>query len=1027
MIWVDLIYNLALLVALSVISGFVSIRWEKTPRIASLLQGIVFGGAAVIGMLRPFVFSPGLIFDGRSVMISLGGLFFGPWTAATACLMTLPVRVFQGGPGELMGILVILVSAIIGTGFHLYRREKLEPASASFLFLFGITVHLAMLAATAALPHDMIFPVLKRIGWPVMLTYPLATILIGRILSDQAMSKHLLLALQASEVRFRKLVQDVPTVAVQGYDINGITRYWNRASEQLYGYTAQEAIGRNLLDLIIPPEMHENVRLAIRQMIETGQSIPAKELSLMRKDGSRVSVFSSHAIIQIPGHATEFFCLDIDISERKKLQKAMEQRILTLTSPLDQSPDLVFDELFDLDEFQRIQDEFSAATGVASIITLPDGTPITKASNFTCLCNDIIRKTEKGYSNCFKSDAALGRHHQEGPVVQQCLSGGLWDAGVSITVGDRHIANWLIGQVRDETQTDEAMRIYAQEIGADEQQFMNAFYNVPVMSLERFKKVAQALFTLANQLSTTAFQNIQQARVIADRQKAEENLLRLSTAINQTVEAVVITDVQGIIQYVNPAFETITGYRKHDVIGINSSLLKSGRHDEAFYRSLWNTIASGQTWTGRFINRRKNGSLYTEEATISPMLDTNGVVTNYVAVKRDVTVELNKEEEYRQAQKMETVGQLAGGVAHDFNNILQAVLGFSELLLSTLGPETPEYRNASEIKKATSRATDITRQLLTFSRKQPVDKKQIDINTIIQDTDVLLQILLGDKVQRAFDLAQDLPPINADSGQMTQVIMNLAINARDAMPEGGRLAISTETINLSPSDLSVIPESQPGEFVCLSITDTGCGMNQSVKDHLFEPFFTTKDPGKGTGLGLAGVYGIIKKHNGWITVYSEENNGTTFKVYLPTLNTAESSAGLPGKQEEPHREHILLVEDDLALSNLVIRLLQDAGYQTSVAGNSEEAFALFNREQTKIDMLFSDIILPGETGIELADRIRKTNPALPVLLYSGYRDQRERWSNLNAKGYHFLQKPFTVTSLLAAIYDTLNEANRHKN
>jgi CheY-like chemotaxis protein len=205
------------------------------------------------------------------------------------------------------------------------------------------------------------------------------------------------------------------------------------------------------------------------------------------------------------------------------------------------------------------------------------------------------------------------------------------------------------------------------------------------------------------------------------------------------------------------------------------------------------------------------------------------------------------------------------------------------------------------------------------------------------------------------------------------------------------------------------------------MTDTGCGMNQGVKDHLFEPFFTTKEPGKGTGLGLAGIYGIIKKHNGWITVYSEENHGTTFKVYLPTSHIDESSAVRPDKQKETRREHILLVEDDLALSNLVISLLQDAGYQTSVAGSAEEALVLFNREQAKFDMLFSDIVLAGETGIELADRIRETHPALPILLYSGYRDQRERWSNLNSKGYHFLQKPFTVTSLLAAVYDTLNK------
>jgi len=347
----------------------------------------------------------------------------------------------------------------------------------------------------------------------------------------------------------------------------------------------------------------------------------------------------------------------------------------------------------------------------------------------------VIRTTEKGCANCAKSDAFYGQtSHPNEPMVHRCLSAGLWDGCIRIVVGGRHIANWMIGQVRDETQTEEQAIQYAREIGADEQFFLEGFRKLPCMSGEKFKQIAKALFTLANQLSISAYQNIQQARFITERQKAQEDLLRLSIAINQTVEAVVITDVNGIIQYVNPAFETITGYQKHDVIGKNPSVLKSGRHDAAFYRGLWNTILSGQTWTGRFINKRKNGSLYTEDATVSPMLDSNGVVTNYVAVKRDVTVELNKEEEYRQAQKMETVGQLAGGVAHDFNNILQAILGFSELLLNTLNPDTSEYRNVSEIKKATSRATDITRQLLTFSRKQPVDKKQININTVIQDT-----------------------------------------------------------------------------------------------------------------------------------------------------------------------------------------------------------------------------------------------------------------------------------------------------
>ena len=827
-----------------------------------------------------------------------------------------------------------------------------------------------------------------------------------------------------------------------------------------------------------------------------------------------------------------------DISETKQLQKAIEKRIIALTRPLNQAANIAFNDLFDLTEFQRIQDEFAAATGVASIITRPDGTPITQPSNFTELCKNIIRKTKKGCENCYKSDAALGRCNPEGPVIQPCLSGGLWDAGVSITVGDQHIANWLIGQVRDETQTEENMRTYAREIGADETAFIEAFQAVPSMSHEHFEAVAQALYTLANQLSTSAYQNIQQARFIADQKKAEQalresqeylaamwstmdigillidaatrkilrvnpailtmsgyreaeligkichklvcpaevekcpvgdlqkpvdrserklvcsdgkqidveksvkkiflngktvyletlidisernralaELRRLSTAIEQSPDAVVITEPNGIIQYVNPAFETITGYSPEEARGKTPRILKSSQHSAAFYTDLWKTISTGNTWTGHLINKHKNGELYTEEATITPVRNATGEITGYVAIKRDITQELAKEERFRQSQKMEAVGQLAGGIAHDFNNILQAILGFSEILLCELNQEGKERRHVVEIEKAAKRAAEMTRQLLAFSRKQPVDKKRININETIGDTEVLLQILLGKKATCTLDLAPDLNEVYADHSQITQIIMNLAVNARDAMTEEGRLTIATENITFESQATAGMPDATSGSFVCLSVTDTGCGMDQEAKDHLFEPFFTTKAVGKGTGLGLSVVYGIVKQNRGWIHVYSEENLGTTFKIYLPSCTPA--SPDHPG--DNPHPGRILLVDDDKKTRDLVTDLLQTSGYEAIQAESAEEAIKLFRREKGLFDMLFSDIILPEQTGISLADTLRIENPTLPVLLYSGYQDRRERWIQLESKGYHFLQKPFSIATMLAAVHDTLSE------
>ena len=513
---------------------------------------------------------------------------------------------------------------------------------------------------------------------------------------------------------------------------------------------------------------------------------------------------------------------------------------------------------------------------------------------------------------------------------------------------------------------------------------------------------------------------------ITERKKVEAELRRLSAAINQTTEAVAVTDSQGILQYVNPAFEKITGYSSAEAVGKNQRILKSGKHEEAFYRNLWKTISSGHIWKGRFINKRKDGTLYTEEADISPVFDADGTIINYVSVKRGITEELKKEEEYRQAQKMEAVGQLAGGIAHDFNNILQAILGFSEILMSKMAEETQEYQNVSEIRKAAVRAADITRQLLIFSHKQPAEKTQLDINTVIRDTEVLLQLLLGEKISRGLALANNLKPVEADYGQISQVIINMAINARDAMPEGGRLTISTGNIRLSPLDTPGILGSRSGEFICLTVTDTGIGMSREVKDHLFEPFFTTKEPGKGTGLGLASIYGIIKQHEGWINVYSEEGKGTTFKVYLPAAEKPESSAIQPSTEETTNCEHILLVENDPSERNSVVKLLLDAGYQVSATGSAKEALVQFEHEQADFTLLFSNIVLPDKTGIELADRLRRINPALPVLLSSGYHGQREKWENIDSMGYHFLQKPFTATALLAAVYDILAEAKKYK-
>ena len=293
----------------------------------------------------------------------------------------------------------------------------------------------------------------------------------------------------------------------------------------------------------------------------------------------------------------------------------------------------------------------------------------------------------------------------------------------------------------------------------------------------------------------------------------------------------------------------------------------------------------------------------------------------------------------------------------------------------------------------------------------------MDLNAMVRDTEVLLQLLLGNQVELTFTLDPALHEIYADHGQLTQIMMNLALNARDAMPDGGHLTITTENAAFGPQAVDGMPGAEPGSFVCLSFTDTGCGMSREVKNHLFEPFFTTKEVGQGTGLGLSVVYGIVKQSKGWIHVDSEEGRGSTLKIYLPACETPEAN----DQKDRTHDRRILLVEDDEGWRKLVVQILESAGYETVAAASAEEALELFKQQKDSFALLFSDILLPGKNGIELADTLREIKPGLPVLLYSGYQDQRERWNHFAFKKYHFLQKPSSMTGMLAAVQEALTE------
>jgi len=377
------------------------------------------------------------------------------------------------------------------------------------------------------------------------------------------------------------------------------------------------------------------------------------------------------------------------------------------------------------------------------------------------------------------------------------------------------------------------------------------------------------------------------ARDITERKQAEEANARLATAVEQAAEAIVITDTNGAILYVNPAFGRITGYTASEVIARNPRFLKSGKHDAAFYQQMWGALSHGQVWSGRVTNKKKNGALYEEEMSISPVFDSAGKITNYVAVKRDVTQEAALENQLRQAQKMEIIGQLAGGVAHDFNNILTVIQGNASLLLNTDLKPAEKTECTQQIIHAAGRAASLTRQLLLFSRKQIMQPTNVSLNEVVAQMTKMLRRVVGENISLQSNYAANLPFIHGDTGMIEQVLMNLVVNARDAMPAGGSLTIATGVKMVDQEEAAQSHGALPGLHVWLAVSDTGSGIATVNMPRIFEPFFTTKEVGKGTGLGLATVYGIVQQHHGWITLTSEVNKGTTFRIHFPAVPDAK--------------------------------------------------------------------------------------------------------------------------------------------
>ena len=684
----------------------------------------------------------------------------------------------------------------------------------------------------------------------------------------------------------------------------------NPAFAKMIGYESPRELLASVSDIATQFYAQPEDRDTYRRILAEHGRVDGMEFRVKCKDGRRIWVANSTlAYFDPEGRVTHYEGVVTEITKRKLAEEALEKRIVALTRPLDNgSPPITFEELFNLKEIQELQDKFAQATGVASVITDPQGDPITRPCNFSKLCSLIAPKKEEGTAACLHlwQEADM----PDGPAIQTCSRSGLWRAGAGIRIQGTHIATWLIGQVRDGTRTEAQMKAYAREIGCEPDQFIAAFKEIPAIPPEQFEQLAQSLYTLTSLLSNTAFQNLQQARLITALQQSEKEQKNLQ-----------------------------------------SQLL--------------------------------------------------------------------------QAQKMESVGRLAGGVAHDFNNMLSIITGNADLILNDLEPAHPFRESLVEITRAAQRSADLTRQLLAFARKQAISPRTVNLNDTLEGMFQMLRRLIGEDILLTWHPCPDLWSVRMDPSQVDQILANLCVNARDAIEGTGTITIQTDNCSFDEAFCRTHKGFRPGQFVQLTIRDNGTGMDPHTLDNLFDPFFTTKQLGQGTGLGLATVYGIVTQNNGLIFVDSAPGQGATFTIYFPryALKAPRTDTPAASSPARGGRETLLVVEDEAAILKVTTRLLEQLGYRVLPTTSPQEALEISRTHpKGEIRLLLTDVIMPEMNGRDLALGIVREVPDMKCLFMSGYTKDVLAPHGVLDPGLNFIAKPFTQESLAIKLREVLDGA-----
>ncbi len=877
-------------------------------------------------------------------------------------------------------------------------------------------------------------------------------------------------ALRESEEKYRILVQ----TAHEGIHVvqDGIFKFLNPTLVEIYGHSEEELLTRPFAEFIHPDDREMVLDRSLRQA--RGEEVPSRYAHrVLTKDGRTKWVEIDSAAISWKGKPA-VLVFTSDVTEHKQMEEAIKERDAQYRNLVEESFDGIMvtketkitfvnsslcqmlgyskEELEGMDYRQLPHPDFSDAAHERALARMrgesvpshyelkfqrKDGSAfegeihsraveIRGAPGVQVWIRDIterknaeesLRQSEERYRATF-NNAAVGID--------------LVDSDLRLLEANDTLLDFL-GYTRAELSN---LTIYDVTHPADIESTRTFSHAIVRGDAEDFRlekryvrKDGSVVWadTSVSAIRDQAGQYVASVGVIVDitsRKKSEEARVRLATAIEQAAEAILITDSEGTIAYANPAFENTTGYSRQEAIGANPRILSSGQHDAGFYANMWQTISSGKVWSGHLINRKKDGTFFEEEATISPVKDDSGRIVNYVAVKRDVTKEVVLQKQLIQAQKMEAVGTLAGGIAHDFNNLLTIILGFAELVLMDMEEDNPSRADIQKIIDSAYSGASLVQRLLTYSRHGETSPGLLDVRHEIEQVRELLSRTIPRMISLEVSLADDVAPIYGDSTQIQQVVMNLALNAADAMQDGGKLTIEAKNCVLDDAYCATRPGVKPGDHVLLTVSDTGQGMGRQLMERMYDPFFSTKQRGSdtGTGLGLAIVHSIVEQHRGHMTCDSAPGKGTRFELYFPAMTTEthledvqEKVAALGGT------ETILLVDDDEFIRDLGKRILSRAGYKVLTACNGREALDIYRKEMGKISLVVLDIVMPVMGGRQCIPELSNRSESEAPRFHRVSSEDDEGAQAISTFPFGFIRKPFAVSRLLQAVREIIDK------